>query len=473
MTQLSTMQETNRLIMTRIHVILGLSENVSELNLTSHPRKFLVVALDDFTRAANANEALELRQEVVLRFIDTSNQINKVLIKTLLSLFTAIVVLQKAAQQAAEDLQIQNAIDQVKAKVQQLDSNNVDQLAPTIEQEIIACHEALIIQRLKLAPLHESPTSDNPPLKGTSSAPQLHVSAPVATIVMSSQSDSHASRQPAKHDVPRPFPRAKPSGKRTSNVYHFNIPDRKVAVTSPNSDYRHQAIITPLHAQPKTTKAQTDIFLSNDDLAAPLLANEYKLDGGTPKKPMLRVDIPREPRGQIRVEAIQETEVIAATLQTAKVKIALASTLYQILVRALYTHDALTFWSEQVTTGGKKLDKNIHAGVDVTSSGHTLATSMKLLVDTLGNQNIGQMDQLANLVELADTAAEQRFFCCFQPLGRTNSSQALYRTVGNIDLTNLTAESVNDIRTKLEIISPRLVEPNAEAVARVQVNRPA
>jgi hypothetical protein len=367
-----------------------------------HPQKFLIQALDDFEKEKADNHKRNQYKKMVIRLAKEQ----KLLIASLLSLYQEMLDLAVAAQNLAENQHLQAALNQIQANMLQLDSTNVENLFPVMQLQVRAAFTAIDTQK-------------NPAATPTVVQPLPVITSPAAVI------DSEAAIYPA---------------------IRINTPPSMTIPTSQNDDNHRR------HVRQSISSLTVDV--SDGALSEPLLSES--------EESFISQPIPYVPANLAAQIAQGKAEALRAEQLQLTIK------LYEILQRALYTHDSLNFWSQQVKgTGGAKLNGDIHNRVkrydDYTPAKQVVPDSMRSLINVFPESNTGIDNKLLRLIDAASIAADKRFFCCFRPLGRTPETQRLYNIVSNINIQNLTADSVNKIEMDLRQINKTLAkEQNAE-----------
>jgi hypothetical protein len=455
MPQLTTMLETNKLILAKIRTTLKLPRDPDSEYNDVHIKKRLIQTLNGFEKMAAAHLDTDLHRRGVEMLADKEY---KLLIAALLSLYEEMLKLQQEAKDLPENNEIQNAVDQAKANMLQLDESNVAMLFPVIQQQVQAAHAAIEAQKNSVAVAIIEPTP-SPLQTVTLAATSLDVNITVTTSPAQSQSESKSESKKSKST-------SSSSSRRRPIMFHFGIRDDQLPLIvktpelSPSEAAANQGYVRMPDAPPTPSLTNNQDAIDSAPLQRP---TPLKIK---PDNDSRIATVPYASGSSLKMPLLVNVSAPVAVRTALADQDDLMNQLYKILERALYTHAALNFLSEQVQgfRGGVKLDKELHARVkrydDYMPAGQVVPANVKTMVDIFTVGTMGQFNKLTHLIDTASSASEQRWFCCFQPAGRTNAMQKLYSLVGKIDIENLSAASMTTLQNELGKISPQLVDAN-------------
>jgi hypothetical protein len=443
MSNATVLAATNQAILAKIRNILNLPEKIAEVvsdYRLGGSRQYLYDTLKSFELAVEENDRklLEQYQKAISLLTD---ELNKAIINELLMLSLDLLALQAAVEAQADNPALQAALKQITNNLEFLDNTHLDDVMKIIRLQLAACRVA-IDEPVKAVMVDEAKSISEAPLAATTITPSATPAADPVII-----------EPPVVIQSPKTTPLSTPS----SNTLRVSIPESPTTTipvyTPSSSDSPHdKEVKISTFAPPASAPSTPSPVIS--------YSNEDSLNRDILTTPLLSDDS----------EALRVAPKAAPDLITA---------LYAILKSALYTYEALTYWSTQVTSycgiqGGKKLDGHLHTRVDRGNSGNDqvgyvkspLPDNVKAMADYFpkphGSDERPLREKVQGILQQAKTANEQRLFCFFTPAGRTAETQSLYKALAKVDLGYLTMESLNQLQHELGNISDKLVKTSVK-----------
>ncbi len=267
----------------------------------------------------------------------------------------------------------------------------------------------------------------------------------------------------ARHSNGGSVPRVMPSPASTTTVHQ----SASHSVGS-YDNYRRPSIsvsgISSIHSQ---LQSASPVTVSSDEVSTPPPALPRRAQ---PVSPGIQLPRSRTSTPVPAAVVVPQTVLPAASFpvlpahgrfpqdESSPTPLQLMQSFFRVLKASIFSDGALAVWNAQVNyRGGKEIpgiNKVVPTGVAAIAGVLNGFEETKYFKHKTNLEN-----QMSVAKEKSEAAAGRRFLCLFSPVGRTEKSQQYYDLIKDLDLSAVTMESIENLKTKLRAIDPGLVDP--------------